>query len=352
MQRTKHQKLSVQVKRKARKIIKEEPELDGNFKTVISTGSTLLDLAISGKRIRGGGIPGGVLVEAFGPSQSGKTALLCEINGNVERQGGDSQFYDPEARLDKQFANMFGIHIKPENYFQPDTVTEVFGNVRKWEPNTKQKGIINGVFADSLAALSTDMEMTNEDGDKMGGRRAKEFSEQLRKTCRIIKQTNYIMVCSNQVRMNMDGNKYAPKYSSPGGEAIKFYSSIRCRFNNPEKIYNIKRVAGKEVKKVIGIRTLVEVVKTVDDPFRKAPMTILFDYGIDNIRENLQYIKDFTKNTTYTIGETKLSNSMDEAIIAVEESHLENKLNEQVIDLWEEIESKFSSDRKKKWRLK
>jgi RecA/RadA recombinase len=344
--------LSKQMERRSTKIdvVEEESKLDGNFDVMTSTGSTLLDLAISGSRIRGGGLPGGVLVEAFGPSQSGKTAFLCETAGSIQRNLGDTQFHDPEARLDQEYFAMYDMKIKPENYYLPDTVTEVFENVRKWNPNEPEKGkkIVHGIFADSLAALSTDLEMENDEGDKMGMKRAKDFSEQLRKTCRIIKQKNYLMVCSNQVRVNVDGGKYGQKYMTPGGISIGFYASVRLRFSTPEKVYKTVRIAGKEVKKAIGITVEVEAIKTVDKPFRKAPVTILFDYGFDTIRDNIQYIKDFTKNTTYCLGDRSLANSMDDAIKIVESEGLENQLKEEVIDLWEMIESKFASDRKPK----
>lgn len=349
MRTSNNEPLSSQMKKKAIKP-REEVDLDGNFDIMTSTGSTLVDLAISGTRIRGGGLPGGILVEAFGPSQSGKTTVLCEIAGNVQRVGGDAQFHDPEARLDQQYFSMYGIKVKPENYFQPDTVTEVFKNVRKWEPETTSKRkVINGVFTDSLAALSTDLEMDNDEGDKMGMKRAKDFSEQLRKTCRILKQKNLLLVASNQVRVNTDAvGKFSPKYSTPGGEAIKFYSSVRLKFNNPEKIYKEIKFHGKTVKKAIGVTVEIEVVKTVDKPFRKAPLTIIFDYGIDNIRDSLQYIKDYSKNTTYCVGDQNLGVSMEEAIKKVESLHLEKPLREEVIDLWELIDSKFASDRKPK----
>lgn len=349
MRTTNNEPLSSQMKRKVIKP-KEEVELDGNFDIMTSTGSTLVDLAISGTRIRGGGLPGGILVEAFGPSQSGKTAFICEIAGNIQKAGGDARFDDPEARLDQQYFSMYGAKIKPENYSQPDTVTEVFKNIRKWEPETSLKRkVVHGSFTDSLAALSTKMEMTEEDGDKMGMRRAKEFSEQLRKTCRILKQKNLLLVTSNQVRVNVDAvGKFSPKYSTPGGEAIKFYSSVRLKFNNPEKIYKELKFHGKLVKKAIGVTVEIEVVKTIDKPFRKAPMTIIFDYGIDCIRDNLQYIKDYSKNTTYCIGNKNLGASMEEAIKKVESLNLEKTLREEVIDLWELIDSKFASDRKPK----
>jgi RecA/RadA recombinase len=97
--------------------------------------------------------------------------------------------------LNKQFARIFGLDTNLMGYSRPNTVPEVFSAVRYWKP--EPEGKIHGVFADSLAALSTDMEMGKDEGDKYGMRRAKEFSEELRKTCRILAQKNYLMVCSN-----------------------------------------------------------------------------------------------------------------------------------------------------------
>ena len=175
-------KLSTQMKRKAAKPVDNTDYVapPGDAAYVTSTGSTLLDLAISGTRIRGGGIPAGILVEIFGPSSSGKTVLLCEIAGYVQKKG-EVMFNDPEGRLNKQFASIFGLRIKDKNYAQPDTVPEIFKAVRDWKPGDGH----HGIFADSLAALSTDLEMGKE-GDKMGMRRPKEFSEELRKTCRML----------------------------------------------------------------------------------------------------------------------------------------------------------------------
>jgi protein RecA len=322
-------------------------EYDGNFGAVISTGSTLLDLTISGGRVHGGGLPGGILVEVFGPSGSGKTVLLSEIAGDVQRKGGDVIFQDPEARLDKQFAKIFGLELKEENYKRPNKVPEVFRAVRSWEPENPQT--INGIFADSLAALSTTTEMDNEDGDKMGMRRAKEFSEELRKTCRIIKEKNYLMVCSNQVRINMDAGPYGQKYITPGGESVGFYSSLRLRALKPEKIKIKRKIANREETRVIGVEVTIEVFKSsIWKPFHTAPVTILFDYGIDDVRANLQFIKDYSKHSVYTLGGEGLDKSLNEAIKIIEDDHLEEQLKEEVIDLWEAIEKEFKTERKSK----
>ena len=213
-------KLSDQVKKHIEAPVPKTKKLDGNIERMTSTGSTLLNLAISGGRVRGGGLPSGILVEIFGPSGSGKTVLLSEIAGFVERRKDDIMFADPEARFDKQFAKMFGFSLKSKNYYTPDTVPELFEGVRNWKPESKNKKQVHAIFADSLAALSTKLEMDNDDGDKMGMKRAKDFSEQLRKTCRILKELDYLMVCSNQIRQSLESTGIT--ITSPGGLAVGF----------------------------------------------------------------------------------------------------------------------------------
>lgn len=347
--RNKPASLSKQMKRRVSEKPEKIQENEGNFGTVISTGSTLLDLAISGGRVHGGGIPGGILVEVFGPSSSGKTVLLSEIAGAVQRQEGQIIFYDPEARLNTQFAKLFGLVLQEKDHKRPNTVTEVFESVRSWKPDNPN--VINGVFADSLTALSTQMEMEEKEGDKYGTRRAKEFSEQLRLTCRTLAEKNYLMVCSNQIRQNINAKLYEQKWVVPGGEAMTFYPSLRLRFMKPEKKAREVTFKGDKIKKVIGVETTVEVYKsTVWKPFETASITILFDYGIDDIRDSLQYIKSNMKLSTYTIGGENIGRSMDEAIDYIESNKLEPVLKEEVISLWEEIQNEFASKRKPKIR--
>ena len=335
------------MKRRTQTSIQEKKELDGNIEKMISTGSTLLDLAISGGRVRGGGIPAGVLVEIFGPSASGKTVMLSEIAGYVQRQKGEIMFHDPEARLNKQFVKLFDLDPDSMEYKMSNTVTEVFESVRSWKP--KNTDIVNGIFADSLAALSTDTEL--KDGDKMGMRRAKEFSEQLRVTCRELKQKNYIMVASNQVRENVDAGAYAQKYATPGGVSVGFYASVRLRALSPEKIFQTEKIAGKDIKRVVGVNTTFEVYKnSVWKPYRSAPVIILFDYGIDDIQANLQFIKTYKGHSVYCLNEKSLSNSMEKAISIIETNELVDELKNEVINLWEDIESKFVNERKPKLR--
>ncbi len=338
--------LSKQIKKHVNTPVKRKAEYDGNTERMISTGSTLLDLDISGGRVRGGGIPGGVLVEIFGPHSSGKTVLLCEIAGAVQRQGGAIKFLDPEARLNKHFARIFGLEIPKEDYHVPDTVTQLFDNLNGWEPDGD---CIHGIFLDSLAALSTKLEMENKEGDKMGQRRAKEFSEGLRKYCRTLVENNFIMVGSNQLRESM--NKFGPKYKPPGGEALGFYSSLRLRTYIKEKISPTKIIGGKEVTRVTGVTMGVEVFKNSTwEPYRTAPLTIDFKYGIDDIRENLQFVKRYKGLKFYAVNGEKLNVSRDKSIQLVEKHDLEGELVEEVIDLWEAIEKKFIVPRKPKQR--
>jgi len=314
-------------------------EIDVN--KVVSTGSTLLDLAISGKRRRGGGIPGGILVEIYGPSGSGKTSLLAEIAASAQARGGEAMILDPEARFDTEYARIYGVEVDEEYYYRPDTVTETFDLIRKWKP--KRDDVINVVACDSLAALSTEMEL--DEGDKMGMRRAKEFSQELRKVCRLIANNNWLIVCSNQVREGDRGEV------TPGGRAIPFYSSLRIRVAQESKVEKVVKLSsGKEIKKVLGIKSKCVVKKSsIDDPFRECYIYIIFGYGIDDVRANLQYIKDMEKLTKYR-AVNKEFQRINDAIRYIEENDLYNDLKEEVISLWESIEDRFRVERKPKPR--
>lgn len=341
--------MSKQVKDRVEAPKKKRKEYDGNTEVMISTGSTLLDLAISGGRIRGGGIPGGIIAEISGLPGTGKTVLLCEIAGAVHRNGGQVMFHDPEARLNEQFASIFGMQKAELEYMTPDTVSEIFGALREWLPEDDK---LNGVFTDSLAALSTEMEMEKDEGDKMGGRRAKELSEGFRKTARLITSTNTLFVASNQLRENMDRvSKFSPKYRTPGGQAIGFYTSLRLGTTKIGALTRERTFKGKSRKIIYGVEIEVEVTKSsIWHPHRKAPVTIDFAYGIDNIRQNLKYVKEMRGTTTYVLGEDKLDKELAKAIAIIEDGNLEDQLREEVIDLWEELEETFKVERKPKKR--
>lgn len=321
------------------------------YDKVVSTGSTLLDLAISGKRVRGGGIPGGTVAEFFGPEGTGKTAILAEIVASAQLRGGEGDIQDPEGRLDREYARIYAVDLDEENYSRPDTVTEVFARIRSWKP--KNPDVVNVLAVDSLAALSTDLEMGNDDGDKRGQRRAKEFSEGFRKHARIIAGNRWILACSNQIREGDFGE------TTPGGKAIRFYSSLRVRIRQKRIITLERKLPLPETdskrdqkrkdaafQKAIGIESECYVVKsTVDDPYRSAPVYITFGHGVDDIRANLQYLKDVYRYPSYRCPDGRGSVSMEDAIRHVEKEGLQEPLRESVIDLWEQVENLFESNR-------
>lgn len=311
------------------------------FDKVISTGSTLLDLAISCGKRRGGGVPGGIVMEIYGPPGSGKTAVLSEMSASAQINDGETEFLDPEGRLDKEYSRIYGLKLNKDNYHMPDTVTEVFEKIEEWKPKNPKE--INLVATDSLAALSTDMEL--ESGDKMGMRRAKEFSQGFRKSARKIKRNNLLVACSNQMRDGEYGDV------TPGGQAIKFYSTVRVGIKQTGKIEKKTKFEGKEIKKYIGIESKCVVVKnSYDDPYRECKIFIVFQHGIDDIRGNLQYIKDTMNLSAYLCPDGKTYQSMEAAINYIEEKDMEEALRNKVIDLWEEVEKKLEVKRKEKVR--
>jgi recombination protein RecA len=332
--------------------VKEKPEEiqttanKGDFNNVVSTGSTLLDLAISGGRVRGGGIPSGILMEIFGPSGAGKSSILAEMCADVQIKGGNVKFLDPEARLDREYMRIYGMELDKENYHMPDTVNEVFEHILKWEPDPPKPGGVNIIATDSLAALSSELELSDK-GDKMGMKIAKDFSQGLRKTCTLIKKNNFLIACSNQIRQGSSGEV------TSGGKGIPFYASLRIRIGPPAKnkyLKTTKTINKVAHEKIYGIQSQCIIKKSsVDNPFRTANVYIVFGLGIDDIRANLAYLKQNTSADAY-VAIDKEFGRIDPAIKHIEDNNFESKLKEQVINLWEEIEETFKVKRKPKRR--
>lgn len=349
-----------------------EEEKEYNFEQVVSTGSTWLDLAISGGVTRYGGVPGGIILEAFGKSGTGKTAILSELGASAQSQGGEVRFDDPEGRLNRTYTEIYGVKIDDDNYFRPDTVNEMFDDIQKWKPNDLSK--INVSCSDSLAALSTEMEM--EDIDKMGMKRANDFTSCLRKTARLIAKNNFLIACSNHEKKD---HKTGRIYST-GGKAPEFYATVRTRITPgyPTKtIIKTKTIYGKKQEKEVGIICNCKITKnSFDDPYREATFYIIFGYGIDDVRGNLVYIRDNGEKPIKEKEEKKNKNklnpkskklkkerkvpyicpdgqqftSIDKAITHIEDNDLEDELKEQVVDLWNIIQNEFKTERKIKKR--
>jgi recombination protein RecA len=324
---------------------------------VISTGSTLLDLNISGNRIRGGGLPGGIIVEIFGPPSAGKTALLVEICASAQAGGGEVLIADPEARLDKEYASLFGLKIPKEIYRRPNTVTELSDLIWKWEP--KKKKVINVLAADSLAAISTELEM--EKGDKRGQRKAKELSELCRKVGRKIALAHQLLIFTNQERQGEYGR------TTPGGFAVPFHASLRIRIARAgarqieAKKTIVRQFLDKEtgeitkkkveLSKIIGIESEAVTIKSsISNEYQKTQLYIVAGVGIDDVRANLTWLKKVQAKTKYPCANKEYT-YINDAIRYIESKNLEAKLRENVIDTWETIESLFKQKRKKKVRF-
>jgi RecA/RadA recombinase len=227
-------------------------------------------------------------------------------------------------------------------YSRPDTVTEVFNRV--WTKGPKNSPLhIWGV--DSLAALSTKLEM--ETADKMGMRRAKEFSEGLRKSCRMIANNPWIMACTNQVRQSETGEVV------PGGNAFPYYSTIRLRVSPVKEWQVVKKVSfhNKEHSKITGIKSKVVVKKSsYDEPFRECTIFIIFNYGIHDIMTNLQFLKDTLGLSMYPAVD-KEYHILEQAVRYIEKQGLELQVREEVKQVWNELQDKFHIDRKPKVRF-
>ncbi|MCK5861719.1 MAG: hypothetical protein KAH38_04490 [Candidatus Hydrogenedentes bacterium] len=315
----------------------------GNLDKMVTTGSTLLDLAISGEVSERGGVPSGVLVEVFGASGSGKSALVSEMAGHAINNGGTAAILDPEGRLDHEHAKIYGLDMTKVDYSMPDTVTDIFEYMDKWEPATEEA--TNLIMVDSLAALSTNMEM--KENDAMGMRRAKEFSEGLRKLCRRIKKNDWIVACTNQVRVNVKTGGV----STPGGLGVGFYSSIRIKIAPAYKNGKLKKVVtvnGTKQEKIYGVKSECTIVKSsVDAPFRVAPIFLVFDYGIDNLRANLLYLQENGADGIFSFKDFSCK-TINKAIEYAEEHELETDIENRVITLWREIQRELATPRKRK----
>lgn len=310
---------------------------------IVSTGCTLLDLAISGGRVHGGGIPGGLMMELFGPPSSGKTALAVDIAASVQHHGGQADFLDPERRLDKEYAKIYGLTLDKKNYSRPMTVAEVFDDIDSWEP--KNDTVINAKIIDSVAALCSELELS-EGGDKRGQAKAKELHAGCRKTKGMLATDNRLVVFTNH---EMDG-EYGK--TTPGGKAVPYYASLRIRIFQKGLVTLKRKIrSGKQIEQSIGVQSECFIKKSsVDNGYRSAPLYIINGQGIDDIRGNLQWYKSMMKSTKY-IAVDKEYQAMNDAIAWIEKNNLEGDLRSLVINLWEEIEQRFKINRKKKVRF-
>ncbi len=275
----------------------EAPRVDVDS---IPTGSFMLDAALGV-----GGVPAGRIVEIFGPESSGKTTLALHIVREAQKKGGLAAFVDAEHALDPEYAKKIGVKINDLLISQPDTGEQALEIVE----SLVRSGAVDVIIVDSVAALTPRAEIEGDMGQQHMGLQARLMSHALRKLTAIVAKSKTVIIFINQIRMQI-GIMWGNPETTPGGKALKFYSSVRIDIRRAAQI--------KKGEEIIGSRTKAKIVKNkVAPPFRVAEFDIFYGEGISReaevINAGQQYDLINKSGNTLSYETTKLGVGFDNA---------------------------------------
>ncbi|MDR1635733.1 MAG: recombinase RecA [Treponema sp.] len=276
---------------------------------VVPSGSILLDEALGI-----GGYPRGRIIEIYGPESSGKTTLALHAIAEAQKQGGIAAFVDAEHALDPVYAKNLGVNIDKLWVSQPDSGEQAL----EIAESLVRSGAVDVIVVDSVAALTPQAEIDGDMGDAQMGLQARLMSQAMRKLTAIIGKSRTILIFINQIRMKI-GMMFGNPETTTGGNALKFYASVRLEVRKIETIE-----AGKDVD-AVGNRVRVKVVKNkVAPPFRRAEMDVIFGKGVSAVGSLLDAAVKYEiidkKGAWYSQGEEKIGQGRDSALSYLEQN--------------------------------